>query len=108
MSEQHEIQRTVIVNFLGTANSERMSTIAARKWEILPSKSRRVLVDCGCLVRLTDEIGDAAAECVHPIKDFHETLLHFLGLDDNKLTYFHQGRFKQLSQTPVEVIKELI
>ncbi len=30
------------------------------------------------------------------------------GLDDNKLTYFHGGRFKQLSQFGGQVIKELI
>jgi hypothetical protein len=31
-------------------------------------------------------------------RDVHVTLLQLLGLDDNKLTYFHGGRFKQLSQ----------
>lgn|GEM_PF-5389957 len=31
-----------------------------------------------------------------------------LGLDDNKLTYFHEGRYKQLSQTVCKVIEELI
>jgi hypothetical protein len=34
--------------------------------------------------------------------------LHLLGLDDNKLTYFHGGRYKQLSQFGGEVIRELI
>ena len=29
-------------------------------------------------------------------------------LDDNRLTYFHEGRFKQLSQTGGEVIQELL
>ena len=33
---------------------------------------------------------------------------HLLGLDDNKLTYFHGGRFKQLSQFGGEVISELL
>ncbi len=56
----------------------------------------------------TDEIGASAVECVHPIRDVHVTLLHLLGLDDNKLTYFHGGRFKQLSQFGGEVIKEMI
>ena len=32
-----------------------------------------------------------------PLRDLHVTLLHLLGLDDNKLTYFHGGRFKQLA-----------
>jgi len=38
----------------------------------------------------------------------HVTLLHLLGLDDAKLTYFAQGRDKQLSQTGGELIKELV
>jgi len=60
------------------------------------------------LVGGTDELGASAVDCVHPIRDVHVTLLHLLGLDDNKLTYFHAGRFKQLSQFGGEVIRELI
>ncbi len=62
----------------------------------------------GSIVGATDEIGATAAEVVHPIRDLHVTLLHLLGLDDNKLTYFHGGRYKQLSQFGGQVIKELI
>jgi uncharacterized protein (DUF1501 family) len=62
----------------------------------------------GAVVGSTDEIGGRAVEVVHPIKDMHVTLLHLLGLDDNKLTYFHGGRYKQLSQFGGQVIKELI
>ncbi len=65
-------------------------------------------VQRGTVVGATDEIGDKAVECVHPIRDVHVTLLHLLGLDDNKLTYFHGGRFKQLSQFGGEVIKEIV
>lgn len=65
-------------------------------------------VKAGHVVGATDEIGDTAVEVVHPIKDLHVTLLHLLGLDDNKLTYFHGGRFKQLSQTGGQVINELL
>lgn len=62
----------------------------------------------GAIVGATDEIGAEAAEVVHPIRDVHVTLMRLLGLDDNKLTYFHGGRFKQLSQFGGEVIDELI
>ncbi len=62
----------------------------------------------GHTVGATDELGAEAVECVHPIRDVHVTLLHLLGLDDNRLTYYHAGRFKQLSQFGGEVIKELI
>lgn len=62
----------------------------------------------GAIVGATDELGAHATEAVHPIRDFHVTLLHLLGLDDNKLTYFHAGRFKQLSQFGGQVIPELL
>jgi hypothetical protein len=62
----------------------------------------------GAIVGATDEIGAAATEVVHPIRDLHVTLLHLLGLDDNKLTYFHGGRYKQLSQFGGRVIPELL
>ncbi len=54
-----------------------------------------------------EDIG-RAVEGIGHIRDVHVTLLHLLGLDDNKLTYFHGGRFKQLSQFGGQVIKDLI
>ena len=65
-------------------------------------------VQGGRYVGATDEIGEKAADCVHPVRDLHVTLLHLLGLDDNKLTDFHGGRYKQLSQTGGQVIKEVV
>lgn len=62
----------------------------------------------GAVVGATDEIGEKAVEVVHPIKDLHVTLLHLLGLNDNRLTFLHAGRFKQLSQTGGEVIRDLL
>ncbi|MCA9265408.1 MAG: DUF1501 domain-containing protein [Planctomycetales bacterium] len=60
----------------------------------------------GHTIGATDETGAEAVECVHHVRDFHVTLLRLLGLDDNKLTYFHGGRFKQLSQFGGQVIEE--
>jgi hypothetical protein len=65
-------------------------------------------VRAGHVVGATDEIGRNAVESVHHVKDLHCTILHLLGLDDNKLTYFHEGRYKQLSQTGGSVIKEIL
>jgi hypothetical protein len=65
-------------------------------------------VKAGHTIGATDEIGASAIECVHHVRDVHITLLRLLGLDDAKLTYFHAGRFKQLSQFGGEVIKELL
>ena len=49
-----------------------------------------------------------AVECVRHVRDLHVTVLRLLGLDDTKLTYFHGGRFKQISQFGGQVIRELI
>ena len=65
-------------------------------------------VKAGHTVGATDETGGTAVECVHHVRDLHVTILRLLGLDDNKLTYFHGGRFKQLSQFGGQVIEELI
>ncbi len=65
-------------------------------------------VKAGHTIGATDELGNEAVSCVHHVRDVHVTLLRLLGLDDNKLTYFHGGRFKQLSQFGGEVIKEIL
>jgi hypothetical protein len=62
----------------------------------------------GTVVGATDELGMSAIDVVHPIRDLHVTLLHLLGLDDNKLTYFHGGRYKQMSQFGGQIIPELL
>ncbi len=65
-------------------------------------------VKAGSTIGATDELGMTAVETVHPVRDLHVTLLKLLGLDDNKLTYYHAGRFKQLSQFGGRVINDLI
>ncbi len=65
-------------------------------------------VNAGHTIGATDETGAEAIECVHHVRDLHVTILRLLGLDDNKLTYFHGGRFKQLSQFGGSVIEELM
>lgn len=62
----------------------------------------------GHTIGATDELGMAAVESVHHVRDFHVTLLRLLGLDDNQLTWYHAGRFKQLSQFGGKAIDELI
>ena len=65
-------------------------------------------VKAGTTLGMTDDLGMAAVEGLAHVRDFHVTLLRLLGLDDNKLTYYHAGRFKQLSQFGGQVIKGLI
>lgn len=64
--------------------------------------------NAGHTIGATDETGAEAVDCVHHVRDFHITLLRLLGLDDNKLTFYHGGRFKQLSQFGGQPIAELI
>ncbi len=64
--------------------------------------------NAGHTIGATDETGMTAVEEVHHVRDFHVTLLKLLGLDDNKLTYYHAGRFKQLSQFGGKPIDRLI
>ena len=62
----------------------------------------------GHTIGATDDRGMEAIEEVHHVRDLHVTLLRLLGLDDNKLTFYHGGRFKQLSQIGGQVIDKLI
>jgi len=64
--------------------------------------------NAGHTIGATDELGLEAIEGKAHIRDLHVTLLRLLGLDDNKLTYLHAGRFKQLSQFGGQVIEGLI
>lgn len=65
-------------------------------------------VKAGHTIGATDDRGMEAVEGVAHVRDFHVTLLRLLGLDDNKLTFYHGGRYKQLSQFGGTVIKDLI
>ncbi len=64
--------------------------------------------NAGHTIGATDELGMTAVEGKAHVRDFHVTLLHLLGLDDNTLTFYHAGRFKQLSQFGGTVIDDLI
>lgn len=62
----------------------------------------------GHTIGATDDLGMEAVEERHHVRDLHVTLLRLLGLDDNRLTFYHAGRFKQLSQFGGEIISKLI
>ncbi len=56
----------------------------------------------------TDEIGYAAVENRVSVNDLHATILHLLGLDHERLTYFHNGRSYRLTDVAGEVIKDIL
>ncbi len=56
----------------------------------------------------TDEFGFEAVENRVHIHDLHATILHLLGLDHEKLTYFHQGRNERLTDVAGVVIRGIL
>ncbi|HYP09777.1 MAG TPA: DUF1501 domain-containing protein [Bryobacteraceae bacterium] len=62
----------------------------------------------GTVVGATDEYGYAAVEDKKAINDVHATVLHLLGLNHERLTYFHNGRHMRLTDVAGNLIKEII
>ncbi len=56
----------------------------------------------------TDEFGFAASVNKAHLHDIHATVLHLMGLDHKKLTYFYQGRDERLTDVYGNVIKDVI
>lgn len=56
----------------------------------------------------TDDFGFKAVENRVHVHDLHATVLHQLGLDHTKLTYFYSGRNFRLTDVHGEVIKDII
>ena len=56
----------------------------------------------------TDEIGYAAVENRVSVNDLHATMLHLLGLDHERLTYFHNGRSYRLTDVAGRVLHEIL
>lgn len=56
----------------------------------------------------TDELGYKAVENVTTIYDFHATVLHLLGLDHKRLTYYHNGIQRRLTDVHGEVIRPVL
>ncbi len=53
----------------------------------------------------TDELGLRAVEDPFTMRDFHATVLHLLGLDQNQLWYLHNGRHEKLTDFGGAVIE---
>jgi hypothetical protein len=62
----------------------------------------------GQIVGATDDIGLRAIEHPCHFRDLHATILHQLGLEQNKLTYPHLGRNERLTFLEGNVIDQII
>ncbi len=62
----------------------------------------------GQVVGATDALGLHAIESPYHFRDVHNTILHLLGLDQNRLTYPHLGRNERLTFVEGKVIQEIV
>jgi uncharacterized protein (DUF1501 family) len=62
----------------------------------------------GQVVGATDAIGLRAVEKPYHFRDIHTTMLHFMGLDQDRLNYLHLGRNERLTQLHGRVIEEIV
>jgi hypothetical protein len=56
----------------------------------------------------TDEFGRRAVENVATVYDFYATVLHLLGLDHERLTYYHNGTNRRLTDVHGHVIRDVL
>jgi hypothetical protein len=56
----------------------------------------------------TDELGWKAAEHEATVYDFNATILHLLGLDHERLTYYHNGAERRLTDVHGHVIQAVL
>jgi hypothetical protein len=62
----------------------------------------------GTVVGETDEMGLRAVGKRLHMRDFHATILHLLGLDQNRLWFLHNGRQEKLTDFGGNVIQEML
>ena len=56
----------------------------------------------------TDEFGYKAVENIVTVHDFHATILHLLGLDHERLTFYHNGLERRLTDVDGQVVKDVL
>ncbi len=57
---------------------------------------------------LSDDVGYSIASDKVTIPDFHATILHLLGLDHRKLTFYHNGINRRLTDVEGEIVKGIL
>ena len=57
---------------------------------------------------VTDEFGYQAVDKVETVHDLHATILHLLGLDHERLTFYHNGLDRRLTGVSGTVIRDLL
>jgi uncharacterized protein (DUF1501 family) len=65
-------------------------------------------VQPGTAYGVSDELGYQPAENPVTVYDFHATALHLLGLDHQKLTYYHNGVRRRLTDVHGHVVRPIL
>lgn len=65
-------------------------------------------IKSGSRVGETDDLGWKAVQDVYRMRDVHATILHLMGLNDMRLTYYNAGRNMRLTDTGGVVIKQVV
>ena len=56
----------------------------------------------------SDDFGYKAAEKITTVYDLHATILHLLGLDHERLSFYHNGIERRLTDVHGGVIKDVL
>ena len=62
----------------------------------------------GCVVGETDELGLRGVGDRYHMRDFHATILHLLGMEQNRLWFLHNGRNEKLTDFGGKVIEKVV
>jgi uncharacterized protein (DUF1501 family) len=62
----------------------------------------------GQVVGATDDIGLKAIQDPYHLRDVHTTLMNQLGLDQNAVSFLHQGRRERLTEVLGKVITQIV
>jgi hypothetical protein len=61
----------------------------------------------GQIIGASDDFGYKVTEQPVTVHDFHATVMHLLGLDHKRLTYFFNGRLMRLTDVHGELIPQI-
>ena len=62
----------------------------------------------GSIIGTTDDIGHKAVEDIYHMHDVHATILHLMGLNDMRLTYYFAGRNRRLTDLGGRLIQQIL
>jgi hypothetical protein len=66
------------------------------------------LAIAACTGYTNDDMGLRGVGTRYPMRDFHATILQLLGLDQNRLSFLHNGRNEKLTDFGGTMIKEML